>query len=147
MNASREVEDDPRAKSRTIPERCRGRSPSEVEGGGNRTPTNIPASTALGHRHHSYERAGLGCARPGAQTERSRGTTAPRSRGPISESLACELNAPHPPNTYYLSPNAFPFLPYLCTLKCKNTIPLYSHSAMAFASCINTCLAKWLTAV
>jgi len=31
------------------------------------------ASTALGHRHHSNESDGLGYARPGAQTERSRG--------------------------------------------------------------------------
>jgi hypothetical protein len=31
------------------------------------------ASTALGHRYHSNESDGLGYARPGAQTERSRG--------------------------------------------------------------------------
>jgi len=53
--------------------RVKSRSPSEAEGGGDSIPTNILASTALDHRHHSDEGIGLGFARPGAVPELSRG--------------------------------------------------------------------------
>jgi hypothetical protein len=53
------------SREKSVPERSRG--------GGDSIPTNILASTALGHRHHSDEGIGLGFARPGVVPERSRG--------------------------------------------------------------------------